>query len=147
MVTHEYAIAYKEVLEILKYVSVEEFNKIPKEKVNLFEKNQDKAYKIKYNPSMTLNEQNISKRAQAIIAILFRDYWATDIQREKIIKKENYDKMIIEKNKREKYNVDNIFRNSEIEKKNNDTVSLVKIDNVNWYKKIFSNLKRIFFKS
>lgn len=34
------------------------------------------------------DEQNVSKKAKTIIAILFRDYWATDIQREKIKAKE-----------------------------------------------------------
>lgn len=43
-------------------------------------------YKFNYNPNLTLEEQNVSKRARAIIAILFRDYWATDIQRNKIVK-------------------------------------------------------------
>lgn len=85
----EYAIAYSEVLEILKYIPTEDYNKIPKSKIELFENNADKEYKFKYNPNITLNEQNVSKRAKAIIAILFRDYWATETQRKKIIAKQN----------------------------------------------------------
>ncbi len=37
------------------------------------------------------------KRTKAIIAILFRDYWATPEQREKILAKQNYDRIQIEK--------------------------------------------------
>lgn len=88
----EYANAYSEVLEILKYVSQEDFNKIPKERIELFKTNCNKNYGIEYNPQKTLDEQNISKKAKTIIAILYRDYWATDLQREKIKAKEEYDR-------------------------------------------------------
>ena len=38
MIKTEYANAYKEVLEILKYVSKEDFNKIPRKKIEMFSK-------------------------------------------------------------------------------------------------------------
>lgn len=44
MVNIEYANAYSEVLEILKYVSEEEYNKIPKELIDVYEKNANKLY-------------------------------------------------------------------------------------------------------
>ena len=77
MVDVKYAVAYSEVLEILKHIPISEYNKIPKEKINMFEKNASKEYKCNYIPSKTLTEQNVSKTAKGIIAILFRDYWAT----------------------------------------------------------------------
>lgn len=109
----EYANAYSEINEILKYVPEEDYNKIPKSKINLFKDNANKNYQFKYNSDLTLDEQNVSKRAKAIIAILFRDYWATEEQRKKIVAKQNYDRLQIEQNKQEKYNPDNIFKNRE----------------------------------
>ena len=109
----EYANAYSEINEILKYVPEEDYNKIPKSKINLFKDNANKNYQFKYNSNLTLDEQNVSKRAKAIIAILFRDYWATEEQRKKIVAKQNYDRLQIEQNKQEKYNPDNIFKNRE----------------------------------
>lgn len=73
----EYANAYSEVLEILKNISKEDYEKVPSEKIDLFEKNANKNYSFQYDTNLTLDEQNVSKRAKAIIAILFRDYWAT----------------------------------------------------------------------
>ena len=99
MVDIKYANAYTEVLEILKYISVEDYNKIPKNKIELFQTNANNDYHFTYTPEKTLNEQNVSKIAKGIIAILFRDYWATNIQKEKIIKKQNYDRHIIEESK------------------------------------------------
>ena len=91
MVNIEYANAYSEVLEIIKFIPKEEYNKIPRKKIEVFEAMSNKDYKFSYNPERTLDEQNVSKRAKAIIAILFRDYWATADQREKIIAKEKYE--------------------------------------------------------
>ncbi len=129
MIKSEYAIAYKEVFEILKYIPKEDYNKIPSEKIELYKVMQEKNYNFKYNPSKTLDEQNVSKRAKAIIALLFRDYWATDIQRKKIIEKQKYDRQRIEEEKKQKYQYKDLFKKEErtIEiKDNTDSVTLIK---------------------
>lgn len=140
----EYANAYTEVIEILKYISEADYNKIPKNKINLFETNANKEYKFIYNPNLTLNEQNVSKRAKAIIAILFREYWATEKQREKIIAKQNNDRMQIEKNKKERYNPDNLFyrRTKRVENIQNETVSLTEYKET-FFSKILKRIKKI----
>ena len=96
----QYANAYKEVLEILKYVQIDDYNKIPKPKIELFETYCNKDYVFEYNPKKNLNEQNVSKTTKAIIGILFRDYWATETQKDKIISKQKYDRQQIELYKR-----------------------------------------------
>ena len=111
MINIEYANAYSEVLEILKYIPEEDYHKIPKDKIALFEHNANKEYYFNYNPEKTLNEQNVSKIAKGIIAILFRDYWATPMQRDKIISKQQKDRMQLERIKSENYCTDDIFRN------------------------------------
>ncbi len=129
MIKSEYAIAYKEVFEILKYIPKEDYNKIPSEKIELYKVMQEKNYNFKYNPSKTLDEQNVSKRAKAIIALLFRDYWATDIQKKKILEKQKYDRQRIEEEKKQKYQYKDLFKKEErtIEiKDNTDSVTLIK---------------------
>ena len=111
MVSVEYKIAYSQVLAILNCVSEEEYNKIPKSRIKLFEANQEKDYVFQYNPNKTLDEQGVSQTAKTIIAILFRDYWATEAQREKIIAKEQYDRKKLEEEKKESYSYDNLFKN------------------------------------
>ena len=118
MVNIEYANAYSEVLEILKYIPVEDYKKIPERKIELYKKNANKDYIFNYNPEKTLKEQNVSKIAKGIIAILFRDYWATDEQREKILAMQKNERINIEKIKRERYNPDNIFKS----KNNNQNI-------------------------
>lgn len=143
MVSLEYANAYSEVLEILKYVSKEDYDKIPIEKITLFETNYNKEHNFTYDINKTLDEQNVSKKAKTIIAILFRDYWATDAQREKIKAKEQYDRKIKEEENREKFNPDNIFK--KIETKQIETTNEEKEYNqLIIYKESF--LKKIFNK-
>lgn len=108
MVTTEYKIAYSEVLEILKHISKEEFNKIPADIVEMFKANCSNENEFVYDPSRSLQEQNVSEIARTIIAILFRDYWATEVQKERILAKQNFDR---EKIKQEIYNPDNLFKN------------------------------------
>ena len=84
----QYANAYTEVLDILKYISKEDYEKIPKRKIKVFEENSNKNYSFKYDVDKTLEEQNVSEIAKMIIAILCRDYWTTNEQRYIIIKKQ-----------------------------------------------------------
>ncbi len=151
MISVEYANAYSEVLEILKYISKEDYEKIPNSKIELFETNYSKDYIFKYNPNKTLDEQNVSKTAKAIIAILFRDYWATEIQKEKIISKQNYDRMKLEEERKARYNSNNLFKNNEkriimdnTEKE--EELALIETSDIKWYKKVWRFLTEFFRK-
>ena len=77
----------------------------------MFKINANNEYTFNYDPSKTLEEQNVSNITKGIIILLFRDYWATEMQRNKIIAKQNHDRMKLEEKKKEKYNPDNIFSN------------------------------------
>ena len=142
-----YAKAYAEVLEIINHFSEDEYKKIPKEKIDFYEKHKDRKYDFKINPNIDLAEQNISRKANAILVSLFRDYFATAKQKEilKNLLQQNQEKL--EKEKYLKYNPDNIFNksNSNIND-SKDKVALVEIKNEVWYRKILNFFKRIFLK-
>jgi len=104
MVDNKYGVAYSEVLEILEHIPIEDYNKIPKNEIELFEAYADYNYTFNYDTSKTLEEQNVSDITKGIIILLFRDYWATEIQRNKIIAKQNYDRIKLEEEKKAKYN-------------------------------------------
>lgn len=147
---NEYSKAYTEVLEIINHFSEDEYKKIPKEKIDFFEKNKDKDYNFQINPNADLAEQNISQNANAILVSLFRDYFATDKQKEilKNLLKQNQEKIEIEMHG--KYNPDNIFNNRVYTKKLKDSkeeLALVEIKEQTWYKKVLDFFKSIFKKS
>lgn len=139
MVNIEYKIAYSEVLEILKYISKEEFNKVPKDMLEMFKANASNNNEFVYNPRKTLQEQNVSETARTIIAVLFRDYWATENQKEKILKKQNYDR---EKIKEEKYNTNNIFQKHNTQQTENCIKNEVAM--VEYKESIFTKIKNWF---
>ena len=151
MVDNKYAVAYSEVLEILKHIPIEDYNKIPKNEIELFETYADNDHTFNYDISKTLEEQNVSDITKGIIILLFRDYWATEIQRNKIIAKQNFDRIKLEEKKKEKYNPDNIFTNNHKNSlvdipDNKQEKSLVKIDDIKWYKKFWRFLTNFFHK-
>ena len=104
------ACAYKEIYEILKIFPSELVNKIPKDKIDFFYKNMDNNYE--YNISKeTFDGQTMLEETAAILTILFRDYWATPEQKEKLVNfTKNAQNVIAEENK-QKYNTDNLFKN------------------------------------
>ena len=97
----KYPKAYKQVIEILKYVPQESVDKIPKEMIKTFKINMDDKYDFKIDISKSFEEQDIFEETKAILANIFRDYWATPEQKERILEKERNDREIEENIKRE----------------------------------------------
>ena len=120
MMEDNYSKAYKEIVEILKYVPEESVNKIPKEMRDMFEAAQLKTYNVQIDTEKTFEEQELLEETKAILANIFRDYWATDYQKARIIEKENQDREEWERQKREKYNPNDIFKNRNTTTKDND---------------------------
>lgn len=153
MVDEKYGVAYSEILEILKYIPIEDYNRIPKEKIEIFETYASKEYTFEYDPNKTLKEQNVSNITKEIIILLFRDCWATEVQRNKIIAKQNYDRMKLEEKKKEKYNLDNILNKNQVINKitekhsiEEENMDMVKYKQLKWYNQIFDKILNIFRK-
>ena len=147
MVTKEYAIAYKEVVEILKYVPDEDVQKIPKEKLEFYKNNMDNEYNYKLDMTKEFEEQNMSDITKAVLANIFRDYWATPHQKEIIEAKEKNDLEKLEEEKREKYNPDNIFKNKQEQIVVEDTNLPAEIKEETFFKKLISFIKGLFDKT
>ncbi len=106
------ACAYKEIYEILRIFPKELVAKIPQEKIRFFYNNMDNSYE--YNISKeTFDGQTMLEETKAILTILFRDYWATPVQKEKILSYENIERNKLEEETRRKYNPDNLFKKKE----------------------------------
>ena len=113
MTSDNYARAYKEVIEIIKQFPQEEYNKIPKEKIQFYKDNMDMNYEFTINPEMDLSKQNISKEANAIIVTLFQDYFATEEQKRKINEILELNEIKLEKGREAKYSPDNLFNDKQ----------------------------------
>ena len=73
-----YSSAYSEVLEVLKYLPKEDYDKIPSKTIDLLEANCDENSDFVYNIALPFDKQNISKEAKSILALLYRTSWITE---------------------------------------------------------------------
>lgn len=143
----EYANAYSEVLEVLNNMSKEDYNKIPKDMLEMFKTNCNNEYQFRYDLNKKFEQQEISKRAKLILAILFRDYWATPYQKERIQAKERYDWQKIEEEKKNNYNHDIFKKNNKIDNKENESIENnlpIEVKKEHFYNKIINFFKKIF---
>lgn len=106
------ACAYKEIYEILRIFPQDLVAKIPREKIDFFYNNMDINYKYDIKVD-TFDGQTMLEETKAILTILFRDYWATPTQKEKILDYENSIKDRLQEETRIKYNPDNLFKKKE----------------------------------
>ena len=99
----------------------------------------------------SFEEQELLEETKAILANIFRDYWATQYQKERIQAKEKYDIEKIEEEKRAKYNSD-IFKTKENNKTENKTEEgntnsnnlPIEVKKERFYEEIINFFKKIF---
>ena len=138
----KYAKAYTEVYEILSCLNEEEYSKIPKELIEVFEENRDLDYEYVCNDEQDLSKQPMLKVTKAILLNIFRDYLATPEQNQKIEHWLQVDREYLEKQKKEKYS-SNVFGNKS--KREEDSNRLpIKIEKASLFKRIIAKLKKIF---
>jgi len=142
----KYANAYTEVYEILGCLNEEEYNKIPKELIEVFEENRNLDYEYEVNEEQDLVKQPMLRETKAILLNIFRDYLATPEQSQKIKQWLQADREYLEKQKQEKYNI-NVFENKVNENQsntNNRNIQLpVEIKKQSIFKKIINKIKKI----
>ena len=113
-----YPKAYREVNEILKHMPQDSVNKIPIEMRLMFEKKMDLEYDFKVDEDKLFNEQELLTETKAILVNLYRDYWASDEEREEIIQNVKCALLKEEEEKRKKYNPDDLFATKQKVEKN-----------------------------
>lgn len=146
MVNISYANAYKEVLVIIKNLVKEDYEKIPTVYIEYLEKHANQNYSFDYDNSKTFSEQDLLDDTKYILFGLFEKFGATEIQKNKIksFKTSYYNKL--EKQKREKYNPEDLFRNKQCNNKitEQQATALVEYKEPKWYQKIFDKILSVF---
>lgn len=110
-VNSNYQKAFVEVKAVLDCLDYNEYLKIPKNIINAISENMDTNYLFKYNKDLDYSEWNLMPETKALLYIIFKNYLATEQRRNELIKKEMEERALIEKEKRKKYNPNDIFKN------------------------------------
>lgn len=139
--------SYTEVDNFIELLDEYHKNRIPKKLRDFFKKEKDKEYEKNIYRNIPIKEQNLLQESLYLIAFLNLQYWCEDEEEKKrLIKiyKEN-EQIALEKMK-EKYDINNIFkeRSREAEKKDTkDEVSMLKYKN-SLIQRIINKIKKLF---
>ena len=79
----------KELLVILKYIPKTDYEKIPEDVLRIININADHSYNFKIDIKKSLQDQKISELTKAMLENFYRDYWVTEIEKNKIVEEEN----------------------------------------------------------
>ena len=118
-------------------------NKIPTKFITFLQENMSKEYDFKINENVALEKQNISREAENILALLYRNYWATEEEKQEFARLDEQER----KSNDEK--LQKIFKNTinEFDKEENKDTQIVNVNNDNFFKKIINKLKKFFRKN
>ncbi|MBR0427547.1 MAG: hypothetical protein IJK18_05055 [Clostridia bacterium] len=147
MVSIEFSEGITETLDILNHMSSSDVNKISKKFMDFLERNKSKDYVPNLDHSKKLYEMDLKQKTKAILATIYLNYWCDEEQKEEYTKilKENEKKY--QKELREKYSTDNIFKRNNIQSKEEsviqDNVSIMEYKE-SVFKKIINKIKKIF---
>ena len=104
---------YSEVYGILNLLGDDYKKRLPKNLLNLIENKRNLSYEPKYNSEISLLEQKIKRESLSIIALFHLNYWCNSEEEKNELKElfktneQKYQAYI-----KEKYNPDNIFKNT-----------------------------------
>lgn len=84
-----YPKAYKELYKILKNIPKEDLEKIPENVLKTIEEKKDDNYNFEF--SGDINNQNLLKETRALLATIYKNYWANMEEKRIIEEKIKYD--------------------------------------------------------
>ena len=137
---------YEEVYQILSYMDKKTVMKIPIDIIENIKKKRNTNYKTKIDKNDLFNENNIDKTSMDMICYFDYQYWMSDEKKKEIDKIIAEDRKKQELEKKEKYNVDDIFNKTNVIISNDITRSdeLIEIKEKNVFFKIWDKIKNIF---
>lgn len=109
----EYIQANTEIKCLLKYFPINYIKKLPTKLLEMIYKNSDDKYNIEVDLKKGLKNQNISKKAKDMLAVLTYNYWSSENEKKDIIERLNENENTYQEKLREKYNPDSIFKDRE----------------------------------
>ena len=147
MVSTAYSEAVTEVLAILDNTEIEAVNKIPKKFIEFLKKNRSKTYEPNFDNGKSIKELNLKPKTQALLGLIYLKYWADEDGKEKFNKKIKANEEKYQREIREKYNTDNLFKAKEkviIQENTQEEFGLPAVQNKSFVQRIVEKIKEIF---
>lgn len=144
-------IALAETYDIIKHSNNDIQSKISPKFMSLLMSAKDNSYRVNIDYEKPLDEQ-IQHETKVILGIVYRDYLCTPEKRQELIRNETELLERIEKEKNEKYSVDNLFKNRQNQPniqqqetiQSNEQNEIIEYKKEKWYKKIVRFFRNLF---
>lgn len=144
-------IAFAETYDIIKHSDISIQSKISPKFMNLLMSAKDNSYRVNIDYEKPLDEQ-IQHETKVVLGIIYRDYLCTPEKRQELIRNETELLERIEKEKNEKYSVDNLFKNrqnplniqQQEANQSNEQNEIIEYKKEKWYEKIVKFFKNLF---
>ena len=138
--------AFSEIIEILNHTDKQLVEKIPDTFIKFLFENMDKEYEVEINFFNENWEETILEETKAILALIYRDYIVSAEERKDLLIEEKRERERQERELREKYNPDNLFKNkhSEIPNEFTENTQLIEINQYPWYRRLYHKIVSIF---
>lgn len=138
---------YSEVYSILNMLGESYIKKLPTSLFKMVKEERKQDYNPIYDTKVNLEQQNIKRESLSMIALFHHNYWCNSDEEKnelKILFKTNEEKHQAEI--REKYNQDNIFKNSSIQQEENPIINEVAMVEYKspLFKSFINKIKNIF---
>ena len=145
MVSVEYSEAITETLDILKHTSKEDVDKISLKFMDFLNANASKTYKPELDHTKKIKDMQLNRKTKAILAIIYKKFWCNSEKQEQFnrVLKENEIKR--EKELREKYNPDNLFKDKKPKIETIDNSMAIVEYKESFFTKLIKKIKNIFY--
>ena len=131
--------AFSEVDAFLTTLGKSYINKIPKDILDVIKSEKDESYKVKIDPDISIESQGLSREAISMILWLNLEFFCNDEQKELLEKIYDNNQKIFDKEQKEKYNTENIFKKEE-----NKNKSLTLKEKKSLFRKILDYINKLF---
>lgn len=144
-------IAFAETYDIIKHSNNDIQSKISPKFMSLLMSAKDNSYRVNIDYEKPLDEQ-IQHETKVVLGIIYRDYLCTPEKRQELIRNETELLERIEKEKNEKYSVDNLFKNrqnplniqQQEANQSNEQNEIIEYKKEKWYEKIVRFFRNLF---
>lgn len=142
----QYMEAFAEIDVIFKLMPKELLDRIPLSFRNLISNKKLVNDKMNIKTDIPIEKQELKKETKAILSLIYRTYLVSPEEKEKLKLEDMQELKRVEKEIKEKYNPDNIF------KKNNTNVVLeneisqlpTNYSNLKWYQRLYNKILKLF---
>lgn len=135
-----YSNAATELMEIFKYLEKSVSEKIPIKLKEKIEQHKNPNYVFELDKNKALEEQNILPETKYILSYIFIKYCCTEEKAQEILKVCRQNDLDIEREKYEKYNPNNIFKDRDI----TENIQMVEYKESSVYAKCISKIVSFF---